>query len=147
MQQSAVQSPPLSSLHVFHDSSSRCSTILHCQQLTLTILFLLHWLIYFFPLLCVWMCICVYVLMCCICVYAYMCMFLCHINRACNRSPASEGQLPNPEIDFSDFLNAIKMGQGTEKKVLNAQTMKSEHWLRTDKLKSVYGPSSGCSIS
>lgn len=62
-------------------------------------------------------------------------------------SPASEGQLPNPEIDFSDFLNAIKMGQVTEEKVFNAETMKKEYWLRTNKLKSMYGPSGGCTIS
>ena len=63
-----------------------------------------------------------------------------------NRSPASEGQLPNPEIDFDDFYRAVKMGQVSEKKVLNPQTMKYEYWLRADKLKSAYGPS-GCTIS
>ena len=61
-------------------------------------------------------------------------------------TPASEGQLPNPEVDFVEFIRAVQMSQASEKKVLNPQTMKLEHWLRVDKLKSMYGPG-GCIIA
>jgi hypothetical protein len=61
-------------------------------------------------------------------------------------SPVSEGNLPNPEIDFEEFIRAVKVSQASDKKVLNPQTMKYEHWLRVDKLKSMYGPG-GCTIA
>lgn len=61
-------------------------------------------------------------------------------------SPQHEGHLPNPEIDFGEFIRAVQQGQASEKKVLNPQTMKLEHWLRVSHLKSMYGPG-GCTIS
>ena len=61
-------------------------------------------------------------------------------------SSAAEGKLPNPEVDFAQFISAVQLGQASEKKVLNPQTMKYEHWLRVDKLKSMYGPG-GCTIA
>jgi hypothetical protein len=61
-------------------------------------------------------------------------------------SPVSEGNLPNPEIDFEEFIRAVKVSQASDKKVLNPQTMKYEHWLRVDKLNSMYGPG-GCTIA